>query len=143
LLVVTIAAIQRLLPGTLPGTLHPPGIATALLASTAGSLGEEILFRLFALSLLLRLLPEGRAGTALAVGISALAFGAAHAPALIFLFGGWREVPLVSWVWLIALNGLLGTVFGVVFLRSGVGCAVCAHLGTDVVWHAASQLLPA
>jgi hypothetical protein len=141
-LVATVAAIQRLLPGTLPGTLHPPGIATALLASLSGSLGEEILFRLFALSCLLRILPEGRARTALAVGISALAFGAAHAPAFVYLFGGWRDVPLVSWVWLLALNSLLGITFSVVFLRCGIACAVLAHFGTDVVWHAASQLLP-
>jgi hypothetical protein len=123
--------------------LHPPGIAAALLASATGSLGEEILFRLFALSCLLRLLPEGRAGTATAVGISALAFAAAHAPAMVFLFGGWQEVPLVSWAWLIALNGLLGAAFGVVFLRYGIICAVLAHFGTDVVWHVASQLFQA
>jgi hypothetical protein len=141
ILVAAVAAIQRLLPGTLPTTLHPPGIATALLASTAGSLGEEILFRLLALSCLLRLLPQGRLGMVLAVGISALAFGAAHAPAFGYLFGGWQEVPLVSWVWLIALNGLLGIAYGVVFLRYGIVCAVLAHFGTDVVWHAASQLL--
>jgi uncharacterized oligopeptide transporter (OPT) family protein len=78
-----------------------------------------------------------------AVGVSALAFGAAHAPAFVFLFGGWQEVPVVSWVWLIALNGLLGVTFSLVFLRHGVVCAVLAHLGTDVVWHAASPLLRA
>jgi len=143
LLVAAVAAIQSFLPGTLPGTLHPPGVAAALLASTAGSLGEEILFRLFALSLLLWLFPEGRAGRALAIGGSALAFAAAHAPAMVFLFGGWQEVPPVSWVWLMALNGLLGGTFGLVFLRAGVVRAVLAHLGTDVVWHVASQLLRA
>jgi hypothetical protein len=141
LLVAVVAAIQRFLPGTLPETLHPPGIAAALLASTAGALGEEILFRLFALSLLLWLLPVGRVGMATAVGVSALAFGAAHAPALAFLFGGLQQVPALSWVWLIVLNGLLGVVFGVVFVRSGIVTAVLAHFGTDVVWHAASQLL--
>jgi hypothetical protein len=49
----------------------------------------------------------------------------------------------MSWVWLIALNGLLGVVFGVMFLRHGILCAMLAHFGTDLVWHAASQLLPA
>jgi hypothetical protein len=143
LLVAAVTAIQRFLPGTLPGTLHPPGVAAALMGSVAGSLGEEILFRLFALSLLLRLLPQGKVGAGLAVGVSALAFGVAHAPAFAFLFGGWQEVPPVSWVWLVALNGLLGVTFGVVFLRQGVVCAVLAHLGTDAVWHAGSQLLRA
>jgi hypothetical protein len=143
LLVATIPVIQGYLPETLPGTLHPPGIATALLASTAGSLGEEILFRLFALSCLLRLLPNGRARAPTAVDISALAFGAAHAPAVVFLFGGWQEVPVVSWVWVMVLNGALGVVFGAVFLRTGIVCAVLAHFATDVVWHAAGQLLRA
>src|SRR5262249_62099717 len=68
LLVAVVATIRGFLPGTLPGTLHPPGVAAALLASTSGALGEEILFRLFALSLLLRLLPEGRARAGLAGG---------------------------------------------------------------------------
>jgi hypothetical protein len=140
LLVVAVAAIQRFLPGTLPGMLHPAGVAAALLASTAGSLGEEILFRLFAVSLLLRLLPKGRVGAGLAIGFSAFAFGVAHAPAMVFLFGGWQEVPAISWVWLIALNGFLGVIFGLVFLRQGVVGAVAAHLGTDLVWHVASQL---
>jgi hypothetical protein len=76
----------------------------------------------------------------LAVGISALAFGIAHAPAFIFLVGGWSEVRLLPLGWLIALNGLLGITFGVVFLRHGFACAVLAHFGTDVLWHAASQL---
>jgi hypothetical protein len=140
-LVASVSMIQRFLPGTLPATLHPLGVAAALAASTAGSLGEEILFRLLVLSLLLRVLPKGRAGAAVAVGASALAFAAAHAPAMVFLFGSWQEVPLVSWVWLLALNGLLGVTFGVVFLRYGIVCTVLAHFGTDAVWHAASQLL--
>jgi membrane protease YdiL (CAAX protease family) len=139
LLIAAVAAIQHFLPGTLPATLHPPGIVTALVSSVAGSLGEEILFRLFGLSLLLRLLPEGKVGIGLAVVVSALAFAAAHAPALVFLFGGWQEVPLVSWAWLVVLNGLLGVTFALVFLRAGVICAILAHLGTDLVWHTASQ----
>jgi hypothetical protein len=80
---------------------------------------------------------------ALAVATSALAFGAAHAPGFVFLFGGWQHVPLVAWVWLVALNGLLGVAFGVVFLRSGIVCAVLAHFSTDVVWHVAAPLLHA
>lgn len=139
LLVGAVTAIQQLFPQTLPPTLHPPGIDVALLASLAGSFGEEILFRLFLLSLLVRLLPSNRAGVAASVTVSALAFGAAHAPAFVFLFGGWREVPSMAWVWLIALNGICGVTYGIVFLRWGILSAIAAHLGTDIVWHAASQ----
>src|SRR5262249_58154962 len=84
LLVVAVAAIQRLLPGTLPGMLHPPGVAASLLASMAGSLGEEILFRLFALSLLLRLLPKGRVGLTFAIVSLPLPFPAAPPTSLLF-----------------------------------------------------------
>jgi membrane protease YdiL (CAAX protease family) len=133
--------IQRFLPTTLPATLHPPGIVPALAASTAGSFGEEILFRLFALSVLLRLLPPGRTGAAVAIGVSALAFAAAHAPAMIFLFGGLQGVPPLAWVWVVALNGLLGIALGLIYLRWGIVCAILAHLGTNVLWHAASQWL--
>jgi hypothetical protein len=143
LLVGVVATIQRFFPGTLPEMLHPPGIAAALSSSISGSLGEEILFRLFFTSFLLRIFPKGRTGPGLAVGVSALAFGLAHAPAMVFLFGGLQEVPPESWAWLITLNGLLGVTFGLVFLRNGVVCAILAHLGTDVIWHAASQLLGA
>jgi hypothetical protein len=139
-LLAAVAAIQRFVPGTLPTMLHPRGMAVALLASAAGSFGEEILFRLFALSLLLRMLPKGRLGMTLAVGISALAFACAHAPAMVFLFGGWQEVPRVSWVWLLALNGTIGLAFGAVYLRYGIAHAILAHFSTDLVWHVASQL---
>ena len=62
---------------------------------------------------------------------------------MVYLFGGLQEVPPASWVWLIVLNGMLGIIFGMVFLRDGVVCAILAHLGTDVVWHVATQLLRA
>src|SRR5262245_61126589 len=55
LLIAAVAALERFLPGPLPGMLHPPGLAASLLASVAGSLGGAIVFRLLALSLRLRL----------------------------------------------------------------------------------------
>src|SRR5262249_4528439 len=102
LLGVAAAAIHRLLPRARPGMRRPLRVAASVLASIAGPFGEEILFRLFALSLLLRLLPKGRAGTRAAIGVGALAFAAAPAPALMFQFGGWQEAPQMSCVWLIA-----------------------------------------
>jgi hypothetical protein len=140
-LVALVAAIKQLFPSTLPTSLHPPGLAAALLASTAASFGEEILFRLLLVSLLLYTLPAGRWRTALAVGIAAIVFGAAHAPAFVFLFGGWHDVPPVAWIWLLALNGLCGATYGAIYVRRGIESAVLAHLATDVVWHVASQAL--
>ena len=140
-LVTVVALIVRLVPGSLPQTLHPPSIGAALAASTAGSLGEEILYRLFLLSLLLRIFPDSRTGTWAAISISALAFGAGHAPAFVLLYGGVENVPPVSWVWLIGINGALGIAYAIGFLRAGIGCAILMHFGTDLVWHVATQLV--
>lgn len=140
-LIGAVAAIQRLAPGTLPEALHPPTWAAALAASTAASIGEEILFRLFLLTLLLRLLPRQRWAVAAAVGISALAFGAAHTPGLVYLYGGFGGVPRLTWVWLLALNGALGVVYALTYLRAGLIAAMLAHFGTDLIWHVASRAL--
>jgi membrane protease YdiL (CAAX protease family) len=140
LLVASVAAIQRLAPGTLPQLLHPPSVGSAIAASIAGSIGEEILFRLFLLSLLLWLLPRRGWVTWLSVVISSLAFSAAHAPGLVFLYGGLTNVPFISWGWIIGLNGLLGAAFAVAYLRAGIVAAILAHFGTDLVWHVASQV---
>jgi membrane protease YdiL (CAAX protease family) len=139
-LIAAIALVQRLAPRTLPQILHPPSFGAALLAGAAASIGEEILCRLFLLSVLLRILPASRAGVAAAVGLSALAFGALHAPGWVFLFGGLRSVPPASWIWLIGLNGLVGTAFALLYLRFGIGGAIVGHFGTDLVWHALSRL---
>jgi membrane protease YdiL (CAAX protease family) len=142
LLVVGVKGIQWFFPGTLPKTLHPPTAVASLLASVTASLGEEILFRLFALCLVYWLLRMMRFRAAIAIAVSSLAFGTAHAPAFVFLFGGFREVPALSWVWLIALNGVCGVAYGIIFLRGGVLCAMMAHFATDLVWHVASHVLP-
>jgi hypothetical protein len=140
LVVAAIALVQRLAPGTLPQVLHPPSFGAALLASTAASIGEEILCRLFLLSVLLHFFPASRAGMASAIGVSALAFVALHAPAMAFLFGGLTSVPPASWIWLFGLNGLVGTACALLYLRFGIGGAVAGHFGTDLVWHAMSRL---
>ena len=75
-----------------------------------------------------------------AIGLSALAFGALHAPGWVFLFGGLRSVPPASWICLIGLNGLVGTAFALLYLRFGIGGAVVGQFGTDLVWHALSRL---
>jgi hypothetical protein len=140
LLVGAVAAIQRLAPETLPSILHPPSPVAALLASTAGSIGEEILCRLFLLSLLLRVLPDRPVGIAAALVTSAALFGALHAPAFVMLFGGIEGVPPLAWAWVMGLNGPLGLAFGLLFLRYGIGAAIAAHFATDLIWHVATQL---
>jgi membrane protease YdiL (CAAX protease family) len=139
-LVGAIALIKRLLPQTLPAVLHPSSFWGALLASATASFGEEILCRLFLLSALLRVLPVSSKGTVIAVVVSSLLFGALHAPAAAYLFGGLDNVPHLFWVWTVFLNALVGVACAVWYLRIGIGGAILVHFGADLVWHVLSHL---
>jgi membrane protease YdiL (CAAX protease family) len=132
--------IKWLLPQTLPSVLHPSSLRGALLASATASFGEEILFRLFLLSGLLRVLPLSGKSTMIAVAASSLLFGAFHAPAAVFFFGGLHNGPPLTWVWVVSLNGLVGVACAVWYLRVGIGCTILVHFGADLGWHVLSQL---
>jgi hypothetical protein len=138
-LVILVKFILHLWPDTLPATLHPPDVASALSASTAASFGEEILCRLFLLSAILRLLPAGATGVrGAAIVLSALVFGALHLPGMVELFGGLAQVPPLAWAWLVVLNAIVGIAFGALYLRHGIGAAIVAHWCCDLVWHVGS-----
>jgi membrane protease YdiL (CAAX protease family) len=139
-LVGAVGFIKRVLPQTLPGVMHPSSFWGALLASATASFGEEILCRLFLLSALLRVLPASGKSMMVAVVVSSLLFGALHAPAAVFLFGGLHNVPRLSWVWMFALNALVGVACAAWYLRIGIGGAILAHFGADLVWHVVSRL---
>jgi membrane protease YdiL (CAAX protease family) len=139
-LVGTIALIRRSLPETLPAVLHPPYLWGALLASATASFGEEILCRLFLLSALLRLLPVSGRNTAIAVTVSSLLFALLHAPAAVFLFGGFDKVSPLTWVWIISLNAFVGAACAAWYLRIGIGGAILVHFATDLVWHVLPHL---
>jgi membrane protease YdiL (CAAX protease family) len=139
-LVGAIALVKRVLPQTLPEVLHPASFWGAILASGTASFGEEILCRLFLLSALLRILPISRNGILIAVVGSSLVFGALHAPAAVFIFGGVDKVPHLLWVWMVSLNAFVGVACAVWYLRGGIGAAILVHFGTDLVWHVLTQL---
>jgi membrane protease YdiL (CAAX protease family) len=139
-LVGAIAWIKRALPQSLPDVLHPSSFWGALLASATASFSEEILCRLFLLSAFLRILPASGTSTLIAVASSSLLFGALHAPAAVFVFGGFAKVPPLFWVWMVSLNAFVGVACAVWYLRIGVGGAVLVHFGTDLMWHVLSQL---
>ncbi|HSW30140.1 MAG TPA: CPBP family glutamic-type intramembrane protease [Longimicrobiales bacterium] len=122
---------------------HPP-FPISLGASLTAGIGEEVLFRLFFISLwvwlvshvLLRGRAQGRVFAAV-TAVSALAFTVAHTPAVMYLMGLERvgDIPPALAVELFLLNGSL-SVIAAVFLRSrGVLAAVGVHFWTDVGWH--------
>ncbi len=140
-IVLGVRAIQMVFPGTLPPVLHPAGVMAAIGASSAAAFGEEILCRLFLLSLVLRILPRGwTAAPWVANVVSAVAFGVLHVPGMVAMFGGLGAVPVLAWGWVIGLNAMVGVVFGWIFIRRGVGAAIGAHWCCDLVWHVASAV---
>jgi membrane protease YdiL (CAAX protease family) len=111
-----------------------------LLASPYGGIVEELLLRLFLMTLLARglmLVLRPHTLTApiawTAIVVAALLFGAGHLPAAAQLS------PLTPSVIarVVALNGVGGVVFGWLYWRRGLAHAMVAHFAADLVLHVA------
>jgi membrane protease YdiL (CAAX protease family) len=131
---------------TQASSLNPPAWQ-GLLASFYGGVTEEILLRLFVLSLLawigrfVNRTPEGRPGLgALWVAniLAAVLFGLGHLPATAA-----AGLPLNALVVTraIVLNGLAGVVFGWFYWTFGLESAMLSHFSADIVLHVLAPLL--
>jgi membrane protease YdiL (CAAX protease family) len=117
-----------------------PAAWKGFLASFYGGIVEEILLRLFLMSLLawfgsfLSKTTEGKPTNLvfwIANILAAIIFGIAHLPATATL------VPLTSLVVTraIVLNGLAGIAFGYLYWKRGLEAAMLAHFSADIVLH--------
>ena len=115
-----------------------PTIAYLLATVTYGAVIEEVMLRLFMMSLVafvLHLLLErkrGRVSTGVLVAanvVSALLFAAGHLPANDMLFGLTPVIVLRCFL----LNGGFGLAFGWLYRRFGLRYAMIAHGGCHVV----------
>lgn len=111
-----------------------------LLACLYGGLDEELLMRLFLLSLLLWLVGKIRRDLGVAqsrnvfwpVNIAvALLFGLGHMPAAA------RIMPITSMttLYILSLNGIAALLFGYLYWRRGLEAAMVAHFSADIVLH--------
>lgn len=126
--------------GPLP---HPP-FPTSLVASAAAGIGEELMFRLFFLSLgvwlisyvILKKRWQNQIFWIIAI-FSALAFALGHIPSVMLLFGfnSVNEIPLALMGEIILLNGVVSLFAAYYFRKFGFLAAVGIHFWTDVVWH--------
>jgi len=129
-----------------PATVHPPAWQ-GVLASLYGGVDEELLTRLFLLSLLAWLgsWVTGTRGARPAPVVlwsanvlAALLFGAGHLPAV-------RAMGLSLDAFLLArtllLNGVAGIAFGWLYLSVGLEASMIAHLSADLVLHGLVPLL--
>ena len=112
----------------------------ALLASFYGGIGEEVLLRLFLVSLFVWLtfkIKKTKDGLPTDFGIwfsiilAAIIFGLGHLPATS------QIVPLTGLVVIraIVLNGVAGIAFGWLYWKKGLESAIIAHFSTDIVLH--------
>lgn len=124
----------------LPATIQPPAWQ-GLLASFSAGVNEEVMFRLFGVSLLawlgslVRRDSEGRPRPGIlwvAIAVIAVAFGLAHLPATAAI-----GLPLDALVVTraIALNGIGGVAFGWLYWRRGLESAMMGHFSADLVLH--------
>jgi len=131
---------------TLPEDIQPPAWQ-GFLASFYGGIVEEVMFRLFGLTLLAWLGSlvsrdcEGRPTPVvfwIANIVFAVAFGLAHLPATAEI--GLPLSPLVITRALV-LNGLGGLAFGWLYWKQGLESAMIAHFSADIVLHVITPLV--
>lgn len=127
----------------IPATEMPtPGPLLGLLASLYGGIAEEVLSRLFLVSVLAWGAVRGlgwrrQPALAAAVLLAALLFGAAHLPAALQIFPASSVVVARTLV----LNLLLGVPFGWMFVRHGLEHAMVMHFAADISLHVVGPLL--
>ncbi len=116
------------------------------LASFYGGINEEILLRLFLMTLLvwiffkIRKTNEGKpskAGILLAIILAAIIFGAGHLPTVAAITA--LTPILISRV--IMLNSIGGIIFGWLYWKKGLESAMIAHFSADIVLHVIPALL--
>ncbi len=132
--------------GLLP---HPP-FPTSLVASATAGISEEIIFRLFFISVwvwlishvLLKKKWQPQIFWVVAV-VSGIAFAAAHLPSVMFVVGikSINNLPLALIVELLIINGTLSLFAAHYFRKYGFLAAVGIHFWADIVWHVAWGLV--
>ena len=117
-----------------------------VLASFYGGIGEEILLRLFVMTLLTwlvwrvvhrRALPVRTAAYWIGIIGAALLFGAGHLPAAAAV---WPLTTVVIARTLL-LNGIAGIATGWLYWKYGLEYAMVAHFSADIVLHVAVPLV--
>ncbi|HEY7781062.1 MAG TPA: CPBP family glutamic-type intramembrane protease [Ktedonobacterales bacterium] len=139
-LILEITVFWPRLPPAMRDQVPIPALWKRLLASFYGGIDEEILLRLFVLSLLAWLIGfvwhlPGGAPTLGALWVAnvlaAVLFGLGHLPATAALV---KVTPLLI-VRAILLNGLIGLAAGYLFWAYGLEAAMLAHFTGDLVLH--------
>ncbi len=112
-----------------------------LLAMFYGGITEELMLRLFGMTLVVWILAQitkkekGNIPDSyfyIAIFLTAILFGLSHLPATIQVFG---ELSTVIVIRAIVLNGLLGLWFGYLYWKKGLEYAIISHMSADFFIH--------
>jgi membrane protease YdiL (CAAX protease family) len=129
---------------SLVGAVSPP-IWQGFLASFYGGIGEEILLRLFFMTLIVWIFSKFTKSKVIennfimwsSIIVAAIIFGLGHLPATAAMTA---LTPLVI-LRAVILNGIGGVVFGWLYWKKGLESAIIAHFSTDIVLHVLFPLL--
>ena len=114
------------------------------LASFYGGIAEEVLLRLFFMSLLvwigfkIKKTADGSptaVGVLIAIVLASIVFGIGHLPATP------AELNAIVIARALVLNGIAGIAFGWLYWKKGLESAMIAHFSTDIVLHVITPLV--
>ncbi|WP_449537385.1 CPBP family intramembrane glutamic endopeptidase [Ferdinandcohnia sp. Marseille-Q9671] len=114
--------------------MDEPSKLQALLASFYGGISEEVLTRLFIMTLVVyisKLLGVENFAYWIGILFAALLFGIGHLPAAISLFGKTKLVIIRT----IVLNTIPGIMFGLLYWKYGIEVAMISHFTGDIFLH--------
>jgi hypothetical protein len=130
-----ILLLDRIFSRKMPSAkAETPTRKQAFLASFYGGISEEVLMRLFLMTLavyLLSLLSEGAWIYWAGIIAAAFMFGAGHLPASYQIYGKSSVVTFRT----IVLNMVPGIFFGYLYWKYGIEMAMAAHFCADIVLH--------
>lgn len=118
----------------------------SFLASFYGGIDEEILFRLFLMTLIVWILfkikktSDGKPTTIgiwIAIVVSALAFGYGHLP----VTGTITTITPLIIIRALLLNGIAGIIFGWLYWKKGLESAMISHFSADILLHVMFPLI--
>ena len=146
LIVLLDIIFKRFIPELSSVEVSSPAVWKAFLASFYGGIAEEVLLRLFLLSLFVWItfkIKKNKDGNPTVFGVwlsiffAAIVFGLGHLPATS------QIMPLSGIVIIraVVLNGIGGIIFGWLYWKKGLESAMISHFSADIVLHIITPLL--
>lgn len=127
------------------GQIYPP-VWQGFLASFYGGINEEIVLRLFLMTLIVWIIfkikktQEGKptkSGMWIAIILAAIIFGIGHLPTVLAITA---PTPIVI-TRVIVLNAVGGIIFGWLYWKKGLESAMISHFSADIVLHVIVPLI--